>query len=182
MKPAQFYRSGRTTAGLLVLLLACCAVVVGGAFAESVEKNGKAELLANGANGKLEAMIKHRRATMKRVGEHMRAVIAYVKGGPGTPDQVALHASEIQAVADQLLEMFPEGSGTEDPLGVETGAKSEIWASWADFSEQAKLMSVEAAKLKEAAGAGDKSLIRQQFMTLGKNGCSGCHERFRQKI
>ncbi len=179
MKPVHFFRSRRKAAGASVLVLTL-AMIAGGALADIQERAGKPEL--RGAGGKLEAMIRHRRATMKRVGDHMRAVIAYVKGGPGSPEQIATYASEIQAIADQLPAMFPQGSGMDDPLDVETGAKSEIWANWADFSKHAELMSVEAAKLKHVASAGDKSRIGQQFRVLGRNGCSGCHERFREKI
>ena len=109
-------------------------------------------------------------------------VLGFVKGGPGTPQEITVYASEIKGVADQMTTMFPQGTGMADALPVPTGAKPEIWTDWTDFSEQAQKMSEEAAKLAAVAAEGDKAAIRRQFMVLGKDGCSGCHERYREKI
>lgn len=96
--------------------------------------------------------------------------------------EMAVHASEIKGVADQIPTMFPQGSGTTDALPVPTGARPEIWADWTDFSDQAQKMSEEAGKLADLAAEGDKAAIGRQFMVLGKDGCSGCHGRYRDKI
>lgn len=172
MKLGQFSRPWRSFGALSLGF----AVLAGGALA--AVGNQPTDL----SPARVEALVKHRQATMKRLGEHMRSVIAFVKGGPGTPQEITVFAWEIKGVADQMTAMFPQGSGMADALPVPTGAKPEIWADWTDFSEQAQKLSEESAKLAAVAAEGGKPAIRRQFMVLGKDGCSGCHERYREKI
>ncbi len=127
-------------------------------------------------------VVKERRELMKQLGDHMRAVIAYVKGEPGSAEEVAGRATKIKAIADRMPAMFPEGTAMDQVPGVETGAKPEIWAKRQEFETSAKTLSAEAERLLAVAADDDKAAIGQQFMTLGKDGCSGCHEDFRHKL
>lgn len=128
-------------------------------------------------------LIKERRARMKELGEHMRAVIAYIKGTAGTPVEVREHTGKIKMIADSIPRMFPEGSGMSDEIaGIKTGAKPEIWTDREGFEASARFLSTEAAKLDDLAADADRSAMAGQFMLVGKDGCSGCHEDFRYKL
>lgn len=128
-------------------------------------------------------LIKDRRARMKELGEHMRAVIAFIKGTAGTPEEVKNHTVKIKAIADTIPTLFPEGSGMDDGIaGITTGAKPEIWIERARFEASARFLAEEAAKLDFLANDADRSAMSRQFMLVGRDGCSGCHEDFRHKL
>lgn len=169
-----------TSAHLSAVLLLGTIMIAADAGADGQDDRSGTQTAAT--DDRLNALIRHRQATMKRIGEHMRAVIAFAKGGPGSFDQIVVYASEIKAIADQMPQMFPQGSGMGDPLDIKTGAKPEIWADWDRFMEHAEMLSAEASKLKDVAASRDKSSLKRQFMILGRDGCSGCHEMYREKI
>lgn len=171
---------GRTAIILGTGLVAAVLLIVAGTRIASQDEAGGEHRASS--ESRLDALVRHRRASMKQIGKRMRAVIAFAKGGPGSFEEVAAHASVIKAIAEQMPEMFPEGSGMDDKLSVETGALPEIWVDWASFTKQAEILSVEASKLKDIAETGDRSSLQEQFMSLGRNGCSNCHEAYREKI
>jgi cytochrome c556 len=127
------------------------------------------------------AVVKERQDNMKKMGDHMKAINAFVEGGTGSAADVATHAAGIKEVADKIPSLFPEGTSMDDGVG-KTGAKPVIWTDWADFESHAKTLSDEAAKLSEVAATGDGAAIGTQFAAVGKNGCGGCHQTFRQKL
>ncbi|MEN8132061.1 MAG: cytochrome c [Pseudomonadota bacterium] len=130
-----------------------------------------------------EELIDERRAQMKDLGEYMRALARFIKGTAGTRDQALSYTTGIMDLAEQIPTLFPKGTGMEDGLGIETGAKQKIWDDWYDFEALAKLLSNEVDKLAAAVSAGaERSAVRQQFMQVGKKGCSGCHDGFRHKL
>ena len=158
-------------------LIIACLVLGGGA---GLARDGTARLQI--ADRPAPELIKQRRDQMKELGEHMRAVIDFIKGVKDDPDEVKVHTAKINLIAAQIPVMFPEGSGMDDGLGVETGAKAEIWKDWNGFEASAKFFSVEAAKLDALSVSADRSTLAPQFMKLGKEGCSACHESFRHKL
>ena len=131
----------------------------------------------------VEELIEERREQMKDLGEYMRALARFIKGTAGTRDHALSYTSGIMDLAEQIPTLFPKGTGMEDGLGIETGAKQRIWDDWHDFEALATLLSNEVDKLAAAVSAGaERSAVRQQFMQVGKKGCSGCHDDYRHKL
>ena len=131
----------------------------------------------------VEELIEERREQMKDLGEYMRALARFIKGAAGTRDHALSYTSGIMDLAEQIPTLFPKGTGMEDGLGIETGAKQRIWDDWHDFEALATLLSNEADKLAAAVSAGaERSAVKQQFMQVGKKGCSGCHDDYRHKL
>lgn len=130
-----------------------------------------------------EELIEERRDQMKDLGEYMRALARFIKGTAGTRDQALSYTTRIMDLAEQIPTLFPKGTSMDDGLGIETGAKQRIWDDWHDFEALATLLSNEVDKLAAAVSAGaERSAVRQQFLQLGKKGCSGCHDDFRHKL
>ncbi len=127
------------------------------------------------------AVVKERQDTMKKMGDNMKAINAFVESGTGSAGDVAARAAAIQQISEKIPSLFPEGTSMDDGVG-KTGAKPVIWTDWAGFQTHAKTLGEEAAKLSEAAAGGDSAAIGTQFAALGKNGCGGCHQTFRQKL
>ena len=131
----------------------------------------------------VEELIEERRAQMKDLGEYMRALARFIKGAAGTRDLALSYTSGIMDLAEQIPTLFPKGTGMEDGLGIETGAKQKIWDDWHNFEALATLLSNEVNKLAVAVSAGaERSAVKQQFMQVGKKGCSRCHDGFRHKL
>lgn len=127
------------------------------------------------------AVVKERQDTMKKLGDHMKAINAFVEAGTGSAEDVAARAAEIQQVAERIPTLFPAGTSMDDGVG-KTGAKPVIWTDWTGFEAGADKLGQEAGALAAAAAGGDKAMIGTQFASMGKNGCGGCHQTFRQKL
>jgi cytochrome c556 len=128
-------------------------------------------------------IVKYRKAFMDANGAHLTMIAAVVKGEVSFTDEVAAHA---QALAEQgklltanLQQLFPEGTGKGD--GPDTAALPVVWEKWSEFEQAAQTFEQESAKLAEVASGGDMAALGQQLGTLGKEGCGGCHETFREK-
>jgi len=131
----------------------------------------------------VDELIEERRDQMKDLGEYMRALARFIKGTAGTRDQALSYTAGIMDLAEQIPTLFPKGTGMEDGLGIETGAKQKIWDDWHNFEALATLLSNEVNKLAVAVSAGaERSAVKQQFMQVGKKGCSRCHDGFRHKL
>ena len=130
-----------------------------------------------------ENIVKYRKAFMDANGAHLTMIAAVVKGEVSFTDEMAAHA---QALAEQgklltanLQTLFPEGTGKGS--GPDTAALPVIWEKWSEFEEHAQTLEQESAKFAEVVAGGDMAAIGQQLGTLGKQGCGGCHENFREK-
>lgn len=88
--------------------------------------------------------------------------------------EFARRAERVAALAPQLLEGFPEGSGT----GATTEAKPEIWTNFADFSAKMKDFERESAALASIAKAGDEAAMKEQFAKVGGT-CKACHDQYK---
>lgn len=127
------------------------------------------------------AVVKERQETMKKLGDHMKAINAFVESGTGSAEDVAARAAEIQQVAEKIPTLFPAGTSMDDDVG-KTGAKPVIWSDRAGFEASAEKLGQEAGELATAATGGDSTAIGTQFAALGKEGCGNCHQTFRQKL
>lgn len=126
-------------------------------------------------------VVKQRQEAMKQIGGHMKAINEFVESGNGSAEDVAARAAVIQETAGKIPSLFPQGTSMDDGVG-KTGAKPIIWTDWSGFEAAAKKMGAEAGELSTTAGSGDKTAIAAQFAALGKDGCGGCHQTFRQKL
>jgi cytochrome c556 len=144
-----------------------------------------AGLLAGGGTSQaamdVKEAIEARQKAMKENTQHMKAINAYLESGQGEPSVVAEHATAIAEIAKGIPTVFPQGSSLADNHGVKTAAKPEIWTDWSAFEAQAAALGEKANALAQAASGGDKEAIAAAFGDLGKNGCVGCHSKFRQE-
>ncbi len=127
-------------------------------------------------------VVKRRQASMKELGQHMRAVAAYLEGATSDASPIRLDAAKIKAIADQIPQLFPAGTGMNDGVAAPTGAKPVIWSDWSGFESRSRELASAAAKLVDLVAAGDKAAIETQFQQIGRNDCGGCHQTFREKL
>ena len=138
-----------------------------------------AALAANGpAQAHEEAMPADRHDLMKGLGEAMRTMKRFVQGrAPAEKADAA--ASLIAAGAPRIPSVFPPGSGRE--AYPKSESKDVIWEQWDEFVAAADTLGEKAAALQAALASGESGRIGAAFADLGKNGCGGCHRRFREK-
>lgn len=125
-------------------------------------------------------VIKYRQAFMKANGAHITMIAAVVKGEVSWTDELKDHAEALHEQSEYLLRLFPEGSGKDD-TEVKSAALPVIWEKRSEFEQAANAFEVESGKLVEAIESGDQAAIAQQVGVLGKQGCGGCHDTFREK-
>ena len=116
-----------------------------------------------------QAHFKEQNAAFRAVGEDLRK---------DPPDKAALaaDATRLKAMAEALPSWFPKGSGPE--TGLKTGAKAEIWTDAEGFAAAATNFQGEAAKLEQAATAGDLDAAKAQVRATGA-ACKACHDKYR---
>ena len=129
-------------------------------------------------------LVKYRKHFMDANGAHISMIASVVKGEVSLSDEIAAHA---QALATQgklltanLKQLFPEGTAkgeTEE----KSAALPVIWEKWGEFEQAAQKFQEESAKFAEVAQGGDLAAIGAALGTLGKQGCGGCHQTFREK-
>jgi len=124
--------------------------------------------------------IAERQKLMKDQGSHAKAINEFVESGSGTAADVATHAAAIKADAAKIADLFVPGSSIDDNVA-KTAAKKEIWDNFDEFKSAAGKLGDLAGALEAAAGTGDKDKIAAAFGAMGKEGCGGCHSKFRQK-
>ena len=118
-----------------------------------------------------------RKAMMKQNSAMLKNVKRVLKGGRRAvaAEDLAIGGEILAANADNMLRLFPRGSG-----GSKTRAKAAIWKDWSGFKAAAAVMKAEANKFTEVALTGDKAAIKKQAGRLGKVACGGCHKKFRR--
>ena len=128
-------------------------------------------------------VMEQRSEFMKSMGSSMKAFGNYVKRGDGEPLELASMAAEIAENASQIPSLFPQNTGVGGMVeDSESEAKPEIWKNWEDFVAAAKALVEPANALAAALEAGEsRKNIGKKFGALGKQGCKGCHDQFREK-
>ncbi len=126
------------------------------------------------------AVITQRQGLMKSLGDHATAAYDFVDTGKGKADDVAARAADLQRRSAEIVALFPAGTGIDDNVA-KTAAKMDIWAKPDEFKAAAARMGELAGALWQAAAGGDQQQIADAFGKLGKDGCGGCHDAFRQK-
>ena len=144
-------------------------------------------VIAIGAAGSLGAqtvdkaqIIKDRQAHMKRQGAALGAVKAYLED---KADQAKATAAVTDLVKDleKIPSVFPPGSGGPNPEG-KWSTKPEIWSDAPGFLAARDTAVAKAGTLLTAVKSGDKANIQQAFADLGKSGCNGCHDKYREEL
>jgi cytochrome c556 len=124
--------------------------------------------------------IEYRQNLMKSIGGNAADITLMLKGEvPFSAEQVAAHATAINALAKIIPDAVPAGSG---PEAGKTYAKPEIWQKMDDFKAHANTLVTESAKLIQVAKSGDQAAIGKQVGVMGKEGCGGCHQTYRTPL
>ena len=147
---------------------------------------GLGAFVALGANGQGQVasedealrIAEERSKVMKSMGQSMRTLKRFTEGR-GSPEDASAAATVIADAAPKLPSLFPAGSG----MGAlpDSESKEVIWEEWDAFVAATEHLGEKAAAMQGAIGAGDSGGIGAAFGDLGKNGCGGCHSRFREK-
>jgi len=138
-----------------------------------------AGLAAEAARADDAAAVDNRQSVMKAQGKDMSAIKAYLDDKADLASAQAAGADLVTQI-DKIPIIFPKGSGM-DALPGKSYAKPVVWSEWDKFSAQAKTASEKAAALDAALKGGDKAAITAAFGDMGKTGCGGCHEVYREK-
>ena len=148
---------------------------------------GLAAFVALGASGQgqvandeeaQQQVAEERSRTMKTLGRSMRTLKGFVEGrgnGGGSGGGGGGH----------------RGRGADPPLALPGRVRhgraprfrvqEVIWEDWEEFVAGTERLGEKAAALQAAISSGDSDRIGAAFGDLGKNGCGGCHSKFREK-
>ena len=149
-------------------------LVIGALFAV-----GAAAPLATLAQDKAK-VFKDREALMKQQGADLGAVKGYLDDKNDLAKAQA-GASNLLVTMKKIPDVFPQGTAGGDPEG-KYGAKAEIWTDWNGFLATRDAAAQKAEALNVAVKTGNKEQIQTAFNELGKNGCGGCHGKFREEL
>lgn len=132
--------------------------------------------LASGAGAvEPENYIKYRQAVMKAIGGHTGAASQIVRGRLAPEGALAMHATALAALSNDLASLFPEDSD----FG-ETQAKDLVWTDREKFEAAADDARVATAAFAEAVNSGDEVAINEAYRSVG-GACKGCHDDFRRE-
>jgi cytochrome c556 len=131
---------------------------------------------ATGADD-VTAIVQQRQATMKRQGEAMATIKAYLDGRADQSTAIA-GASTLVETSRNIPALFPPNTGLEQLP--KSAAKSVIWKDWRKFEENAKNLPPQVDRLLASTKSGDKAEVGKEFLATGKT-CGACHQTFREK-
>jgi cytochrome c556 len=125
-------------------------------------------------------ILKDRQALMKQQAKDLGSIKAYLTG---KADQAAAQtaAADLTHTMQKIPSLFPPGSGASSPDG-KYAPKPAIWADWDKFLAARNTAAAKADTLVAAMKSGSNADVQAAFADLGKHGCGGCHENFRQTI
>ncbi|MBV9863060.1 MAG: cytochrome c [Alphaproteobacteria bacterium] len=127
-----------------------------------------------------QTVLSDRQATMKRMGRDLESIKAYLDG-KADQDKAADGAADVDNTLKNLTALFPAGTGMEQFPG-KSGARPVIWTDWDKFQSAQNDAEAKAKMLLAATKGTDKAAVAAAFADLGKNGCGGCHQTFREKL
>lgn len=135
--------------------------------------------LAQGPSG----VIAQRADLMRRQAGDLGVVHNYVLG-TATKAKAEAAAADLTNTTRKIPTVFPEGSGGTSPGGKfgTFATKPEIWSDWQGFLAAQKNAVQKAFALEAVVKTGNKKKIGAAFADLLKNGCTGCHTKFREQI
>lgn len=127
--------------------------------------------LAHEGHEHATGVVRERMELMTDMGQRLLAISKRLRANKDL-DKIAGDARAIQDMAGKIAAEFPAGS-----MQPPTAAKPVIWQQWDDFTEKAKKLESEVAKLLATGGA-DGNGLRMQFRSVAY-ACDGCHETYR---
>jgi cytochrome c556 len=127
-----------------------------------------------------EQVIKDRQALMKKQGADMGAIKGFLDDKADLAKATTAAADLIETMR-KIPDAFPPDTAGPNPEGKFT-TKPEIWSDWQGFLAARDTAASKALALDEATKGGDKAKIQEAFADMGKNGCGGCHGKFREEI
>lgn len=144
-----------------------CATVVGGGLALAVDEPAN--------------IIKYRKAIMRANAGHLGALAGMAKGEVSFTDEAPFHADALNEQSRDLARLFPEGSGMGD-TEEDSDALAVIWENPDEFQQAIEHFQEETAALAELTSGGEfeQAAFAQQVAQLGRDGCGGCHDDFRE--
>lgn len=148
--------------GLAVVVVAVGGVLLAGAAARITGE-------------KATGVVALRQVTMKANAAHMTAVKRIMTEYPQLLDHALFHAEAVEAAVAHLPDLFPPGS--DQPA---TGALPAVWRDRTGFEAAAAGAVGLAKRLVEAARSGDVRATLAAYEAMGKNGCNGCHQKYRE--
>ena len=125
-------------------------------------------------------VFKDREALMKQQGADLGAVKGYLDD-KNDQAKAQAGATDLVQTMKKIPDVFPQGTAGGDPEG-KYAAKPEIWSNWNGFLAARDAAAQRTDALVTAVKTGDKAQIQTAFAELGKNGCTGCHEKFREEL
>jgi cytochrome c556 len=170
--------------GLVIGAIALAATsALAPASAQGMSEKLMMEIKAKVQDAEAAAAIHKRRITMRTLGGQMKVVADFMKDGKVSAKDVAAAGEKIASLAKEIPGLFPAGTGLDKHAGA-TGAKTVVWEKAEEFKKHAMDLekhAMELVKVASAAGA-DKGAIGAAFGPVGKVGCGGCHQTYREKL
>src|SRR5229473_7445561 len=158
----------------------------GGLMRLSMKLLALGAVLAIGASGAItlaadkEQVIKDRQSLMKQQGGDLGAIKAYLDD-KGDLAKAASAAADLTQTMKKIPEVFPPGTEGPNPEG-KWAPKPEVWSDSKGFLAARDNAAEKAEALLVAVKGGDKAKIQEAFNDAGKNGCGGCHGKFREEV
>jgi cytochrome c556 len=125
-------------------------------------------------------VFKDREALMKQQGADLGAVKGFLDDKNDLAKAQA-GANDLILTMKKIPDVFPQGTAGGDPEG-KYAAKPEIWSDWNGFLAARDAAAQKSEALVAAVKTGNKEQIQTAFAELGKNGCGGCHGKFREEL
>jgi cytochrome c556 len=155
-----------TTGRAALFLLAGLCALTAGAVCASTADNASSP----------QTVIETRRATFKKMGAAMKAIVEQLKSDAPDSARMVAAAQVISAGAEELPRWFPAGTGPE--AGVETDALPYIWQERAKFDSLVNRLLPESKTMVAAISGKDLAAIKAQVKAVSEV-CSTCHHSFR---
>jgi len=121
-------------------------------------------------------IVQERQEGYKALGSSFKLINDQLKSGAPDMAQIAPAANRMNALAQQIPNWFPAGSGPQD--GVETDALETIWTNPEGFAAAQQRLVETTAELQQLAAAGDAAALEAHVKVVGAS-CGGCHDDFR---
>jgi cytochrome c556 len=127
-----------------------------------------------------DQVIKDRQSLMKQQGGDLGAVKAFLDD-KGDLAKATAGATDLTQTMKKIPDVFPPGTEGPNPEG-KFAPKPEVWSDSKGFLAARDTAAGKADALLVAVKGGDKAVIQTAFADIGKNGCGGCHGKYREEL